>query len=287
MSARDYLAQLLEQQLTSDAWQWARSSAEMIGADGASQLNERQLFLRFSAAVRHSPKNKLDLDSVTETHGIDGWQARHWRLDHALRVFLLLHLPALDGPTLRQLLDRMFQAADLGEAEALYLAIPLLPHPEQHIDRATEGLRSNVKSLFEAVAHYSPFPAAHFDGQSWNQMVLKSLFIESALDPIYGLEQRSNPQLTRMLCDYAHERWAASRSISPELWRCVGACPDANALSDLTRILNDGATLEQQAVALSVFQSPMPAAQALLDPYPELHKQLTQGLCWADILANP
>lgn len=280
MSATVFLAQVLEQSLSPSAWQWAQESAQLI----KEQAQERTLFMRFSAAVRHSGKSALDLDDWPT---FDGWQARHWRLDHVLRNFLLLQMPHADATTWRTLLDRMFQAADLSEAEALYLALPLLPHPEAHIQRAAEGLRSNVKSHFEAVAHYSPLPAAHFDQQAWNQMVLKALFIESPLDPIIGLDDRCNPLLTRMLCDYAHERWAASRAISPELWRCVARCPDAAAIADLKRVLEQGNEREQVAAALSIKHGAVPEALALLDTHPDLHKQVTQGLCWADILANP
>ena len=283
MTATALLAQILERALSPTAWQWAQESAQMLQSDA----QERILFLRFSAAIRHSGKSELNLGSEIGIESLPGWQPKLWRLDHVLRNYLLLQMPHGDAATWRQLLDRMFQAADLGEAEALYLALPLLPHAEAHVQRAAEGLRSNVKSHFEAVAHYSPLPAAHFDQQAWNQMVLKALFIESPLDPIVGLDDRCNHQLTRMLCDYAHERWAASRAISPELWRCVARCPDADAITDLKRVLEQGSEGEQAAAALSITQGAIPEALALLDAYPELHKQVTQGLCWADILANP
>ena len=68
-------------------------------------------------------------------------------------------------------------------------------------------------------------------------MVLKALFVGSALRPIQGLDARANPPLARMLSDYAHERWAAGRPVSPELWRCVGRFADAAALADLQRVL--------------------------------------------------
>jgi len=66
-------------------------------------------------------------------------------------------------------------------------------------------------------------------------MVLKALFVDSKLDPIIGLDQRSNPELARILCDYAHERWAASRPVTPELWRCVGPHATGEMLDDLLR----------------------------------------------------
>ena len=67
-------------------------------------------------------------------------------------------------------------------------------------------------------------------------MVLKALFVETTLAPIVGLDERANPELARILRDYAHERWAAGRPVSPELWRCVGPfATDAAALDDLDR----------------------------------------------------
>ena len=97
-----------------------------------------------------------------------------------------------------------------------------------------------MRAVFEAVAHRSPYPKEQFAENRWNHMVLKALFVGSALHPIQGLEERANPTLARMLCDYAHERWAAGRPVSPELWRCVGPHADAEALADLQRVLATG-----------------------------------------------
>ena len=71
-----------------------------------------------------------------------------------------------------------------------------------------------MRPVFEAVAHRNPYPARHFDESAWNHLVLKALFIGSTLAPIEELDARANPTLMRMLCDYAHERWAAGRTIS-------------------------------------------------------------------------
>jgi hypothetical protein len=101
-------------------------------------------------------------------------------------------------------------------------------------------------------------------------MVLKTLFIGSTLHPIVGLERRANPVLARMLCDYAHERWAAGRPISPELWRCVGPHARGDMLRDLARVLEKGTDPERKAAALALADSPDPAASGLLSAYPEL-----------------
>jgi len=75
--------------------------------------------------------------------------------------------------------------------------------------------------VFEAITHYNPWPSAFLNEHRWNHLVLKALFVDSELAPIIGLDERANPELARMLIDYADERRTAGREISPELWRCV------------------------------------------------------------------
>ena len=113
-----------------------------------------------------------------------------------------------------------------------------------------------MRAVFEAVAHRSPYPKEQFAENRWNHMVLKALFVGSTLHPIQGLDERANPTLARMLCDYAHERWAAGRPVSPELWRCVGPHADAEALADLQRVLATGGAIERQAAALALARLP-------------------------------
>ena len=69
-------------------------------------------------------------------------------------------------------------------------------------------------------------------------MILKALFVGSTLAPILGLDARANPELARILLDYAAERGAAGREITPELWRPVvpfSDHPDIKPLYDQAR----------------------------------------------------
>jgi hypothetical protein len=59
-----------------------------------------------------------------------------------------------------------------------------------------------------------------------------------------------------MLCDYAHERWAAHRPVSPELWRCVGGFADGPMLADLERVIATGTEPERAGAALSARHNP-------------------------------
>jgi hypothetical protein len=116
--------------------------------------------------------------------------------------------------------------------------------------------------------------------------VLKALFVGSPLMPIVGLDRRRNPTLARMLCDYAHERWAASRPISPELWRCVGPFAAGPVLDDFARLFERGTDNEKQAATLALREATDPGAARLL----ELHAPVTRdgrdaSLTWERLTA--
>ena len=95
-------------------------------------------------------------------------------------------------------------------------------------------------------------------------MVLKALFIGSSLAAILGLGERANPELAQVLVDYAHERWAAGRPVSPELWLCVGPFAEGPMLDDLARVLTTGTTDERAAARAALQASPSAAAGAIL-----------------------
>ncbi|MBR9802262.1 hypothetical protein GYB59_11470, partial [bacterium] len=98
------------------------------------------------------------------------------------------------------------------------------------------------------------------------------------------IDERKNPALTRMLCDYAHERWAASRTISPELWRCVDPAHDQAALEDLKRVLDQGSERERRAAALSLASSDSPDARKLLESDPHLSEEIaSEQVSWENL----
>jgi hypothetical protein len=243
----------LHRQLPGDAAYWLEGQA--AAARGAE--TDRGVFLAISLVHRRIGKADLSLsaaDREAAEAARSGWRPAGWSLDQAARVYLLL---AADGTPARVAarIEQLFATADVGELITFYRGLPLYPEQPQYVARASEGLRTNMKAVFEAVAHNNPFPAEQFDEHRWNQMVVKALFIGSRLHPILGLERRWNPDLTRMLCDYAHERWAAGRAVSYELWRGVGPHADRAAIDDLARVLDSGGPVERQAAALALSQS--------------------------------
>lgn len=244
---------------------------------GASQ---RDLYMFLGLAPRRLGKMDLAVsaeDADTAQTLRRGWRLEGWSLDGAARVAALLEFRS-ERPFAETFRD-LRRTADAAELVALYRGLPLYPAPEALHFEAGEGLRSNLKPVFEAIAHNNPFPREEFDEHRWNHMILKALFIGSALAPIQGLDDRANPELSRILVEYAHERWAAGRPVSAELWRCVGPFATGPVLDDLARALN-GSRSESRAAALALAMSPDPDARRLLDARQESDAIASGALTW-------
>lgn len=272
MSSQNPISELLlpwlEERLQPPQVEWLHEKLELVRSG-----NERGTILAFGMASRKASKQELALDEEQlqkASQVRQGWNPKDWTVDQTVRTLLLLELPHEDPVAFRTVLDKLFSAGEVRELVALYQALPLLPHPELHRERAAEGIRTNMKAIFCAVAHNNPYPAEQLDQNSWNQMILKCLFIGVPLDPVVGIDGRSNPKLARMLCDYAHERWAAGRVVSPELWRPVGPHADENGLQDLERVLETGTDGEKMAAALALMQNPEPSAKQILQTHPQV-----------------
>jgi hypothetical protein len=262
----------LFRQLSGEASLWLRDAL----ASARSDPSDRNFFKLFGFVPRKVGKDDLrlsgdDLQAAVAVRA--GWDPHLWSVDQGARVLLLLHSQA-NPQELHLRAEQIHMTADVGELVALYRGLPLYPQQPLYAKRGTEGIRTNIRPVFEAVAHFNPFPREQFDELAWNQMVLKALFIGTPLWPIQGLDQRANPTLAAMLVNYAHERWAAHRTVSPELWRCVGPFADEAVLSDLQRVLESEDQREHQAAALAIAACPHPRAKEILAVEAKLQRSM-------------
>ena len=230
--------------------------------------DKKALFLGFGMVPRRVGKAELaltDAELAQAEAARPGWNPRGWSLDQLARTLFVLSFPSDDAALYVQTLDQLFQAGEVGELVALYQALPLLPNPASHTLRTAEGIRSNIKSVFCAIAHQNPYPAEQLNEEQWNQLVLKCLFIDVPLDRLIGIDRRANAKLMTTLIDFAHERRAAHRPIPPDLWRCVGPFADERALDDLQLVLTTGEPAELQAAADALRRCPDPRAKLILN----------------------
>jgi hypothetical protein len=233
--------------VSSEAMAWLHAACQ-----DAATGPLRQWITTFALVPRRLGKEPLAVDLATAEAARPGWQPQGLRVDQAARLRLLL---ACQSGDVFDRCEQIAATADSNELETLYRGLPLYPQPERYRARAAEGCRSNIRALFCAVAHRNPFPAEQFDDGAWNQMVLKALFIETALAPISGLDTRRNLALATMLTDYAAERRAASRPVAVELWRCVAPYANERALAILHDLLRTGTEPERVAAALALHEA--------------------------------
>ncbi|MDH5538546.1 MAG: EboA domain-containing protein [Rhizobacter sp.] len=281
-TARSLLQGWLLRQLDPARGAWLGEQIGLLETDAA----QASLDIAFGLIPRRlgsAPLTLGDADSAAANEAIEGWEPQGWSVADAARILLLSGLP--QRPILfAQRFRALCSAADLTELTALYRGLPLYPDPAALLDQVGEGLRSNMRGVFDAIVHHNPFPRIHFDEHRWNHMVLKALFVGSPLAPVQGLDQRANPELARMLCDFAHERQAAGRPVPFEIWRCVGPFAQGSMVDDLARAVRSSSTAEQRAAALALAASPDARARKTLADAPTLRDAIARGeLSWATL----
>ncbi|MBL6953135.1 MAG: EboA domain-containing protein [Alphaproteobacteria bacterium] len=271
----ELMQQWLRAQLSSDAWDWLSQTTIALENGGA----DRALYLAISLVPRKLGKAVLVLnadDLAAADAARSGWRPAGWSVDQAARMVLMLSATP-GGEEFARRLEQLCITADVRETIAFYQGLPLYPEPERYVARAGEGVRTNMKSVFEAVAHHNPYPSEYFSVNAWNQLVLKAIFVGSVLNPIQGLDGRRNKDLAHKLIDYAHERWAASRTIAPELWRMLGPFADSGMMADLQRALASDVPAEREAAALALRECPHEDAAALLRTVPDINSNIELG----------
>jgi hypothetical protein len=143
------------------------------------------------------------------------------------RIFLLVEACAALAPAQHvAFLLRCYRTSGNEERAALLRALPLLPEPERFLPIATDACRTHVLDVFEAIGCDNPYPARHFDQASFNQLVVKALFVGAPLARVEGLRERKDAELSRMVRDYVSERRAAGRSIPEDVALVLEATDD-------------------------------------------------------------
>ena len=181
------------------------------------------LYTSFSKVVRlfgKAPVHYTPAQLKEAGSAMPGWTPPS-SVDKIIRSMILLSIPQTDSDNYFNTIEELFSAGDVGELSALYTALPVLPFPEKFISRCMEGVRTNMGEVFEAVANNNVYPSLYLDEDAFNQLVLKCLFVGKPLYKITNLEKRLNAKLAIMASDFAQERWAAHRDVSPELWKIV------------------------------------------------------------------
>lgn len=281
---REELAAIIRRQLSADAWNWLEERTSLV----VKNENAQHFIVGFSAMPRKTGKQAISITEAEEASLKNirpGITIRHWTIDRLSRVWLILHLDISDRDRYIKSIENLFPTAEMSEQVALYSALPLLAYPDAWRARCSEGIRSNIGDVLESIMCDNPYPAESLEEPAWNQVVLKAIFTEKPLHRIIGLDERANQTLANTLSDFAHERWAAHRRLSPMVWRCVIKFINESIFPDIQRIAYSEITTEREAAALVCAQSNYAPARALVEKDPGLSAILKSGMTW-DVLAE-
>jgi hypothetical protein len=135
-------------------------------------------------------------------------------VDECARAVLVLSALEAMPPAEHVVFTRdLIRRGEVRERQAVLRVLAGLPGPERFVDVAIDAFRTNVQSVFEALACDNVYPAAHFSAPQFAQLVLKALFVGAPVGRIHDLAARIDDELVRMVSAYASERRAAGRPV--------------------------------------------------------------------------
>ncbi|MCB1062076.1 MAG: EboA domain-containing protein [Verrucomicrobiae bacterium] len=278
------LSDILKRSASADAINWLNGEVVALRSD----FNQRRFYYAFSGVSRHFDKTARvnveagDLDSLDAP--CPGFTLAGWDEFRLARVILLTVLAEQPTDIYQSTLEKVLGSADLREQVAIFSALPLLPDPDFLVTLARDGSRTNIVDVFDAIALDNPFPAAHFPEEAWNQLVLKALFISRPLYRMEGIDDRANPTLAEALSNLAHERWAAGRVVSAELWRSCANCLTDSIASDIERVAVSDEPGDREAAALIVAEDTTGRFAAIREPLGDLIDAARSGdLTWESL----
>jgi len=270
---------IIEKNSSSQVQDWLQQQKSKLEETGAIQ----RFNFTFTAIPRFTGK---DVITAPPQALIPGFFIQGYTLDRLARIWWLLELPATNKDTYIQTIEGLFSAADVNEQVALYGALPLLAWQSAWRMRTAEGIRSNIGPVQEAIMLQNPYPAAQLEESAWNQLVMKAIFTDKPVHLITGLDERANLQLATVLHDYAHERWAAGRTVNPMLWRLIGPFINEVFFPDIVRVWNSENNAEKEAVALACSAADYTPAKELLFTSPVLKEEIADGRLTWDTVAS-
>jgi hypothetical protein len=268
MKRTTHVETAIRQQVEEGIWKWLEENGTAVHHEkNASVLQET-----FNLIPRKTGNDKIsDPETTAEGLFINGWA-----IDRLCRVWLIMQVDSTDKTVYLTKIGKLFSGASMNELVALYSALPVLAYAPEWKMRCAEGIRSNIGTVLEAIMYENDYPFLYLDEAAFNQMVLKAFFTDKQVDRIRGMDQRANGNLARILFDYAHERWAAGRSVDPQLWRLTGKFLDAGNFADIQKLWKEGNSREQKAGLLACSESDYPPARELFESGGPLKKDILE-----------
>jgi len=104
----------------------------------------------------------------------------------------------------------LYRYGDAAEKRGVLRALDRLDVGDGCVELLRDAVRTNDPRLVAAAL--GPY-ASNLDDAYWRQAVLKCVFMDIPLSVVYGLTERADDELRRMLAGLAEERTAAGRTM--------------------------------------------------------------------------
>ena len=236
---------------------WLDQKLQMIKSD-------QEFFISFALVNKKIPRDLVQptLEQVKNFHRINPeFTIENWTLDQLCRLSLLMNYPLLN----LQNLTKLISVADTQEQITIYKSIFYLKNASQYTPLVVDGIRTNITGIFDAITLKNLYPAKYFSQDQWNQMVLKAIFMERPVYQIEGIDHRKNEKLAIILFDYARERWAASRRVTPELWRMMLGYLTIDQFLEMKKQMGESIKPHQEAMLKLIKESNLNNSQQWLN----------------------
>jgi hypothetical protein len=282
---KELFTKIIERNVNEDACLWLHDKAnQSVEASNIYQLN-----LSFTAIPRKTGKKEIvlkesDINQIDKL--IPGFSIQHWTVDRLSRVWLLMQLESDEKANYISRIENLFLQAEMNEQVALYSSLPLLGYPEEWKLRCAEGIRSNIGTVLEAIMYHNPYPAQYLDEPAWNQLIMKAFFTDKKVNHITGLDQRANQNLASILFDYVEERWAAHRTVNPQIWRLAGPFLNESRFYMMGRLFKEGNETDKRAAALACANTQFEKAKLLIGHYPEYKSAIDKKTINWEVVAS-
>jgi len=196
----------LEQRVAPEALAWVQEAAADAAADPAT------IRTRFPMAGRKAGRGPLEPAAQAD-------DVHAWTIDDAARTLMLAAL----GDGVEAELADLYRYGDAAERRGLLRALPYLPLGDRGLGLVDDAVRANDTRLIAAAL--GPYATAHLSDASYDQAVLKCVFVGVPIAPLDGLPGRATGETARMLAAFVHERVAAGRDIPAEVWDVIDRFP--------------------------------------------------------------
>lgn len=274
------LSKIIDSNLDSITKNWLGDKITIV----TDAKSTKDLYLTYSLIA-----SKITIDKDFDISNIEDdlkeyIQIQNGNIRQIARMYLLIKVLEVDEDFFCSKVANIIEVADTSELQTFLKFLVLLPNAEKYKMVAVDALRTNISTVFNALAYNNPYPGIYFDDQQWNQMFLKTAFMQGDLSAISDIDKRANKDLARIISDYAHERWAAGRDIDPDFWRPVAKFIGAELLGDMERLLKSENTIENRAGALCCYYSENQDARNLLVEHQKKIQQIENAtLSWETI----